>query len=196
MPPISVKTLTGRTVNVDVDHSDSIARIKAKVTFAEGILTQHQQNILMHISLRANPISDLPVERFVDVASGLELTFDKMVQEVLSQGARQLKLVLRKQMDEVNVEEIQLVAELDQIAGRNVLMAAGWPSGRNLENVSDEIASMALDPLPAFTQTFQWGGAGQESDMTFDISIAFGEPLIDREHGHVLNIRGLVYEAH
>ena len=65
----------------------------------------------------------------------------------------------------------------------------GFSSGQFLENVTEEFVERALDSQPAFTITF--GDAG----MSFDVSLAFGHPFIDRAAGHHLNVRGIVYEA-
>ena len=79
-----------------------------------------------------------------------------------------------------------------RLSQKRVCMEAGDKASWGLENVSDNTAYAALSPPLVYT--IPAGDGGEESEPTFDMCIAFGDPLIDRAL-HCLNGRGIVYEA-
>ena len=182
---ISVKTLTGKTVYVDVEATDTIARVKAKVMAAEGILSPEMQLAVEIMSRRARIESELPPVRFVDVRTGLELQNDEMLQEKLVAGA-QLKIVVRKRNDELSPQEANFVHVLFEESTAIVVAAAG----KRRTRLTNELAHAVLRHPPVITKTLHL----PNDQFVYDVQIAWGQPLIDEAHA-CLNARGLAFEA-
>ena len=190
---ISVKTLTGKIVNVNVEASDTIARVKAKVMCAEGILNSELQNAVRTVIARAPARSDFPPERFVCVATGLELAYDHQLQSQLGEGVL-LKLVIRKQNDELSPEEHEWTDALYAIAQESVVEASSLPYSPDVfAKIDDDLANAAIHRAPSLTRTLTFPNL---KEIHFDMQIAWGAPIIDRNvRPPILNGRGLVYEA-
>ena len=189
---ISVNILTGKIVDVNVGSRDTIQRVKAKIMCAEGILSSELQNAVRMVTARSPAMSNLPPEVFVCVATGEELTYDHQLQSKLVEGV-QLKLVVRKRNDELSPEEKVFCDELYAMAQDVVVDASGLlPSHDVFKEIDDNLAHNAIEGTPALTETFYLSNM----DFRFDIQIAWGSPIIDRDYDPpILNGRGLVYEA-
>ena len=143
---------------------------------------------------RYPPVSDLPPERFVCVATGLELTYDYQLQSQLVEGVL-LKLVIRKQIDELSQEEQEWTDALYAIALESVVDASGLPyySPDVFAKVDDNLANAAIQRAPGLTRTRAFRNL---KEIHFDMQIAWGAPIINRDvRPPILNGRGLVYEA-
>ena len=190
---IRVKTLSGKIVSVDVEATDTIQKVKAKVMKAEGILSKEQQEAVRMLKERYPPVSDLPPERFVCVATGLELTYDHQLQSQLVEGVL-LKLVIRKQNDELSPEEHEWTDALYAIAQESVVEASNLPYSHDVfAKIDDNLANAAIQRAPGLTRTLTFPNL---KEIHFDMQIAWGAPIIDRDaRPPILNGRGLVYEA-
>lgn len=194
MPRIFVKTLTGKTVNVAVDANDTITKVKARVKAAEGILSPDLQQAVSMIMKRNAVQSELSPERFVCVATGLELAADQQLQSRLKEGA-QLKLIIRKRVDELDEKEMMKTAVLFNMAMEQVVKQVELPAGffpaGVFSHISEADAHAALCVPPSLTETVHLSSG----DYSFDIQIAWGDPIVD-QNTQALNARGLVYEMH
>ena len=187
MPQISVKTLTGKTVNVNVEPGDDVKRIKAKVMLAEGVLSRELQTAT-RMMLGGSAM------RLVHVATGEEIKDeDEEVVPRLEEG-QELKLVVRKLVNELTMSEFQWCDSLFKHAETVVKRGSPVPPVGLDPSITEAEAHLALARPPALTRTLH---LEEGFDFKYDIQVAFGVPLIDRSFAPPrLNGRGLVFEAH